>query len=107
MHASKRLYEILSFNNGCLQADFQNLQLLLKYCDFLVEISVTTGFIINGTKYISQLNKQCLLPLLPNMEYTYTAFMRQITFYLNSDALAHIMELILPIAFDDNIFESL
>lgn len=72
-----------------------------------MEISVTKSFIISGAKYISQLNKQCLLPLLPNMEYTYTAFMRQITFYLNSDALAHIVELMLPIVFDDNIFESL
>uniref|UniRef100_A0A158Q7K8 Xpo1 domain-containing protein n=1 Tax=Elaeophora elaphi TaxID=1147741 RepID=A0A158Q7K8_9BILA len=67
--------------------------------------SVTEGFIINGAKYVSQLNKQCLLPLLPNTEYTYTAFMRQITFYLNSDALARIVELMLPIAFNDNIFE--
>lgn len=78
-----------------------------RICNLLTEISVTTGFVINGAKYVSQLNKQCLLPLLPNTEYTYTAFMRQITFYLNSDALAHIVELMLPIAFDDNIFESL
>ncbi|VDO30336.1 unnamed protein product, partial [Onchocerca flexuosa] len=68
---------------------------------------ITTSFIISGSKYVSQLNKQCLLPLLPNMEYTYTAFMRQIAFYLNSDALAHIVELMLPIAFNDNIFEKL
>ncbi|VDM91445.1 unnamed protein product [Litomosoides sigmodontis] len=77
---------------------------ILRFLVHNVYDLVTTGFIINGAKYISQLNKQCLLPLLPNTEYTYTAFMRQITFYLNSDALAHIMELMLPIAFDDNIF---
>ncbi|VIO97984.1 Uncharacterized protein BM_BM10867 [Brugia malayi] len=77
---------------------------ILRFLVHNVYDLVTTDFIISGAKYVSQLNKQCLLPLLPNMEYTYTAFMRQITFYLNSDALAHIVELMLPIAFDDNVF---
>uniref|UniRef100_A0A915PU15 Uncharacterized protein n=1 Tax=Setaria digitata TaxID=48799 RepID=A0A915PU15_9BILA len=66
---------------------------------------VTTNFVVNGAKYVSQLNKQCLLPLLPNTEYTYTAFIRQMIFYLNSDALTHIVELLLPVAFDDSIFK--
>ncbi|VBB26235.1 unnamed protein product [Acanthocheilonema viteae] len=78
---------------------------ILRFLVHNVYDLVTRGFIINGAKYISQLNKQWLLPVLPNTEYTYTAFMRQITFYLNSDALAHIVELMLPIAFNDNIFE--
>ncbi|KAM3717610.1 Integrator complex subunit [Dirofilaria immitis] len=78
---------------------------ILRFLVHNVYDLVTTDFIISGAKYVSQLNKQCLLPLLPNMEYTYTAFMRQMAFYLNSDALAHIVELLLPIAFNDNIFE--
>lgn len=44
--------------------------------------------------------------MLPNTEYTYTAFIRQMIFYLNPEALDHIMELALPIALDEGIFES-
>ncbi|VDN01837.1 unnamed protein product [Thelazia callipaeda] len=68
---------------------------------------VTTKFVVNGVKYISLLDRQCLLPILSNTDYNYTAFIRQMTFYLDSNALAHIVEIVLPIAFDDNIFRTM
>uniref|UniRef100_A0A183D633 INTS5_C domain-containing protein n=1 Tax=Gongylonema pulchrum TaxID=637853 RepID=A0A183D633_9BILA len=79
---------------------------LLRFVVHNAHDLATTDLIVNGAKFISQLNKQCLLPKLSNTAYSYAAFMRQLVFYLNSEGLALVMEVALPVALNDHLIES-
>lgn len=67
---------------------------------------VTPAVIVNAAKQLSQINIQCILPNFGNI-LDYSSFLRQMIFYISSDVTAHIFELALPFAYDDQIFKQL
>lgn len=54
---------------------------------------------------LAGLNQQCILPVLPNVEFTYVAFFRHMIFYLKADILAIVFQMISLFVFDSHILE--
>ncbi|VDN56536.1 unnamed protein product [Dracunculus medinensis] len=77
------------------------LQFLVHSINDLVNYHV----ILYTAMQLAGLNQQCILPVLPNVEFTYVAFFRHMIFYLKADILAIVFQMISLFVFDLHILE--
>ncbi|VDM46004.1 unnamed protein product [Toxocara canis] len=79
------------------------LRFLVQHASELVKSSV----ILKACIQMSQISKHCILPVVPGVAHTYTAFLKQFLCFLNVEAIASLLDTALPFAFDEHVFDQL
>uniref|UniRef100_A0A915AE71 Uncharacterized protein n=1 Tax=Parascaris univalens TaxID=6257 RepID=A0A915AE71_PARUN len=76
------------------------LRFLAQHANELVKSSV----VLKACMQISEISKHCILPMIPGVNHTYTAFLERFLCFLGDDTIASLLDTTLPIAFDEHIF---